>query len=272
MFVPANLAESHLRAKVPKQSIDQLQVRFLGLLLLKQKLLHAVANPIKDDLIKKFPEIFYGKVRVMPSETFKIELTEDARTYCVTNSRPVLIITPVSKPTNWCLHSVVAPKKNGKIRLCIDFRPLNKFVKHEHYQMTFPATAVADSFCIKSVVLSEIVATGVNLKLEEVKSASTEDQEYQEFYQVIQNGFPEEKGNLPEGLRKYWAVKHHLFIVADTILLGCHTLIPKSFRKKCHSFFMKDIKASTVHRIGQDRFFIGQELIEILNTLFMARN
>ena len=80
--------------------------------------------------------------------------------------------------------------------------------------------------------MSEFVATGLNLRLEEVKSAGKEDQEYQELYQIIQNGFPEEKGNLPEGLRKYWAVKHHLFIVDDIILLGCHTLIPKSLRKK----------------------------------------
>ena len=101
-----------------------------------------VANPTKDDLIKEFPEVFNGKVRVMPSETFKIELTEDVKPYCVTNPRPVPfaykeplkkeldtlqpagIITPVSKPTNWCLHSVVALKKNGEIRLCVDFRPL----------------------------------------------------------------------------------------------------------------------------------------------------
>ena len=77
--------------------------------------------------------------------------------------------------------------------------------------------------------MSEIVATGLNLRLEEVKSAG---KEYQELYQIIQNGFPEGKGNLPEGLHKYWAVKHHLFIVDDIILLGCHTLIPKSLRKK----------------------------------------
>ena len=89
-----------------------------------------------------------------------------------------------------------------------------------------------DTFCIKSVVLSEIVATGLNFRHEEVKSAGKEDQEYQELYQIIQNGFPEEKGNLPEGLRKYWAVKHRLFIVDDIILLGCRTLIPKSLRKK----------------------------------------
>ena len=60
-----------------------------------------------------------------------------------------------------------------------------------------------DTFCIKSVVLSEIVATGLNLRLKEVKNADKEDQEYQELYQVVQNGFPEEKGDLPEGLRKY---------------------------------------------------------------------
>ena len=51
------------------------------------------------------------------------------------------MITSVSKLSNWCLHSVVAPKKNGEIHLCTYFRPLNKFVKREK---TSPATAVAD--------------------------------------------------------------------------------------------------------------------------------
>ena len=111
-----------------------------------------VHSPTKDDFIKEFQN----------SETFKIELTEEAIPHCVINPRPVpfeykeplkkeldklqasSIITLVTKPTEWCLHSVVAPKRNGEIQLCIDFRPLNKFVKHECYQMTTPATAVAE--------------------------------------------------------------------------------------------------------------------------------
>ena len=118
--------------------------------------------------------------------------------------------------------------------------------------------------------MSEIVATGLNLRLEEVKSAGKEDQEYQELYQIIQNGFPEEKGNLPESLHKYWAVKHCLVIVDDIILLGCRTLIPKSLRKKMLKLLHEGHQGINLHRIGQDRFFIGQELIETLDTLFVA--
>ena len=68
------------------------------------------------------------------------------------------IITPVSKPINWCLHSVVAPKENGEIRLCTDFRPLNKLVKCEHYQMTSLATAVADIEALQAKIFTTLDA------------------------------------------------------------------------------------------------------------------
>ena len=65
---------------------------------------------------------------------------------------------------------------------------------HFKGQLAETQSSYDNTFCIKSVVLSEMVATGLNLRLEEEKSAGKEDQEYQELYQVIQNGFPEEKG------------------------------------------------------------------------------
>ena len=34
-------------------------------------------------------------------------------------------------PTPWCAGMVVAPKKNGDIRICVDFRPLNSCVLRE---------------------------------------------------------------------------------------------------------------------------------------------
>ncbi|XP_062577795.1 uncharacterized protein K02A2.6-like [Saccostrea cucullata] len=43
------------------------------------------------------------------------------------------IIKPVNTPTDWISSLVVAPKSNGRIRLCIDPRPLNQALKRNHY-------------------------------------------------------------------------------------------------------------------------------------------
>ena len=45
------------------------------------------------------------------------------------------IITPVTQPTDWCSRMVLATKKSGEPRICIDPRPLNQALKREHYPL-----------------------------------------------------------------------------------------------------------------------------------------
>ena len=45
------------------------------------------------------------------------------------------IITKVDDPTNWISSLVVATKRNGKVRLCIDPKPLNNALKRNHYTL-----------------------------------------------------------------------------------------------------------------------------------------
>ena len=44
-------------------------------------------------------------------------------------------ITPVHEPTEWVSQIVVAVKKSGELRVCIDQRPLNTVLKRERYQI-----------------------------------------------------------------------------------------------------------------------------------------
>ena len=44
------------------------------------------------------------------------------------------VITPVKEPTKW-INSMVAVRKPGKIRLCIDPKDLNKAIKRPHYPL-----------------------------------------------------------------------------------------------------------------------------------------
>ena len=41
------------------------------------------------------------------------------------------VISKVSQPTPWCAGMVVVPKKNGKVCICVDLKPLNHSVLRE---------------------------------------------------------------------------------------------------------------------------------------------
>ena len=45
------------------------------------------------------------------------------------------IIESVQKPTDWVNELVLVEKPNGKLRVCLDPRPLNKAIKREHLHL-----------------------------------------------------------------------------------------------------------------------------------------
>ena len=45
------------------------------------------------------------------------------------------VITPVTEPTEWCSQIAKQTKKNGKLRVCIDPRPLNEALRREKYPL-----------------------------------------------------------------------------------------------------------------------------------------
>ena len=45
------------------------------------------------------------------------------------------IICPVKMPTDWCAPIVAVLKNNGKVRLCVNFKKLNRSVKRENFPL-----------------------------------------------------------------------------------------------------------------------------------------
>ena len=41
----------------------------------------------------------------------------------------------MDRPTDWVNSLVIAEKKDGNLRLCLDPRDLNKVIKREHYKI-----------------------------------------------------------------------------------------------------------------------------------------
>ena len=106
----------------------------------------------QTNMVKAFPMLFDGQIRVMQGEEFHISLTANAKPFCVNTPRTIPfaycdklkaeldllefqhVIAPVTEATTWCAPIVVIPKKKSdKIRMCVDLSHLNRFVIRERY-------------------------------------------------------------------------------------------------------------------------------------------
>ena len=116
----------------------------------KENFVHVVEK-VCDDLLDKYPDVFDKGLGTLPG---KVHLQVDP------DSKPVIlparkvpvsvrekfkeelrrleslnVIAPVDQPTEWVSQIVVAVKKSGELRVCIDPKPLNAALKREHYQI-----------------------------------------------------------------------------------------------------------------------------------------
>ena len=130
-----------------KQEIRELQI------------ISVVCNVRKETITDDFQDMFEG-LGTLP-EVFKINLKPYDQPYNLRVPRRVPIglrdqvreelnrmkdmgvITPIEKDTEWCAGIVVAPKKNGKVRLCIDLSQLNKHVRRELFPLPHVDDALA---------------------------------------------------------------------------------------------------------------------------------
>eukprot|EP00731_Ephydatia_muelleri_P021134 Em0013g861a len=125
-----------------------LRTNLLGLpVIIALKLIARVEAVSVSSVVDEFPALFQGLGNL--GEPFDIRLQPSAKPYALFTPRNIPIplrqkvrqeldrmlllgvISKVDIPTPWCAGMVVAPKKNGDIRICVDFRPLNSSVLRE---------------------------------------------------------------------------------------------------------------------------------------------
>ncbi|GFT25449.1 transposon Tf2-6 polyprotein [Nephila pilipes] len=105
----------------------------------------------KNELIKQYKDVFTG-IGEFPSEPYHITLKDNSVLVIhpprrvpqalqpklkstLNNLEKEGIVSKVNKPTDWVQSLVIEEKPNGNLRLCLDFRDLNKVIKREHYQI-----------------------------------------------------------------------------------------------------------------------------------------
>ena len=45
------------------------------------------------------------------------------------------VISPIDGPSQWCAGMVVVPKPSGKVRICVDMKPLNENIMREFHPL-----------------------------------------------------------------------------------------------------------------------------------------
>lgn len=101
-------------------------------------------------ILDEYPDVFEG-MGCLPGE-YRIQLTQDARPVVhAPRKLPVAlrddvkrkldemlqlqVIKKVEGPTDWVNSMTVVKKPNGDIRICLDPRDLNKYIKREHFKL-----------------------------------------------------------------------------------------------------------------------------------------
>ena len=112
---------------------------------------------VRKSVRDKFPSLFQGLCNL--GEPYTITLQSDAKPHSLFTARKIPlplrnavreelntmesmgVISKVEEPTLWCAGMVPVPKRNGKIRICVDLKHLNESVLRE----VFPLPEVDDA-------------------------------------------------------------------------------------------------------------------------------
>ncbi len=119
-------------------------------------------DELKANFLKEFNDVFdvNGKLKAMKGPPMHIEMMDNAVPFQVNGPRPIPIplrqgakdlimdnvrqgiIEAVNEPTDWVHPFTVVRKPDGSLRLCVDLRMLNKYVKRPHHPVRTPKDAV----------------------------------------------------------------------------------------------------------------------------------
>ena len=148
---PASLSYKDRSCTQSVYVVKKLQQNLLGLPAIWALNLLTQVDAVQKSVPDQYPDLFTG-LGTFPN-SYEIKMKPDAQPFALFTPRNVPlplrkkveeelsrmeslgVISRVSEPTQWCVGMVVVPKKSGSVRICVDFRPLNKSVLRETHPL-----------------------------------------------------------------------------------------------------------------------------------------
>ena len=141
------------------------------------------------ELIDKYPDVFNkrlgtlpGKVHfqvdpdykpvVLPARKIPVSVREKFKEE-LKRLESLKVIAPVDQPTEWVSQIVVAVKKSGELRVCIDPKPLNAALKREHYKIPVVDGLLPDLTDARVSTKVDLASAFWHLELDEESSMLT---------------------------------------------------------------------------------------------------
>ena len=125
----------------------------MGLVQIQEENMHRVAviKPSVESVLEEYKEVFSEDLGTLPGN-HSLKVDESVQPVIMPTNRTPLakkaelkteldrltklgVLCPVEEPTPWVSQLVITQKQNGKMRICLDPRELNKALKREHFQM-----------------------------------------------------------------------------------------------------------------------------------------
>ena len=100
-------------------------------------------------------------------------------------------------------------------------------------QLSSPTPVIVSTYEIELTVETMVTDDPMHgpVHMKRVMDVSTHDREYQDLLQIIRNGFPGRKNDVPINLREFWPLREELYTVKELVFLQGKVLIPQQFRK-----------------------------------------
>ena len=142
-------------------------------------------NQDVDEILKKYEDVFDGigclegtyQIKIDPTVSpvvhppRKIPFTQGEKVKEELDRMEKLgVIRKAEGPTEWVSSLVVVEKPNGKVRLCLDPRDLNKAIQREHYPMKSVEEVAAELSDAKVFSVLDATSGFWHIKLDEKSS------------------------------------------------------------------------------------------------------
>ena len=146
--VEFQVVEQDLQPLISRETAERMQLITVNYDNFKQ--LHSVTQK-SSDVLENYGMVFNGNLGRLPG-TVNVKISEYSKgVQCPSRRVPVSVkpklkeeldklvkqgvITPVAEPTEWCSQISIQTKKSGKLRICVDPRPLNEVLQRERYPL-----------------------------------------------------------------------------------------------------------------------------------------